>query len=105
TSPTVSTKWANIGTHYRQAPDDLLMLLPAMAAVHILDDLESVLFFVDVEAHEYDAIVDEILHCLDTTDFLGHSASLSALAFDYLVNRWARHLRNAGIAALRLAAQ
>lgn len=68
-SPLLSLQWAGVGVHYHRDPNDLIGLLPKMAAAHILDDLESVLFFIDVEDEEYDCVSDDIDECLRSVEF------------------------------------
>jgi hypothetical protein len=63
----VSPGWCKIYLQYQEEPFAVARLIPLMAAEHILGDLESVLFFVEVSKSEYDTVLDWIMESMDET--------------------------------------
>jgi hypothetical protein len=77
-----------------------------MAAVHILEDLESVLFLVDIEENEYNAVFDHIVGCVDSIrhEYAYLPPNLTEHALDFIANVLFKDVRNITIATLRKTA-
>jgi hypothetical protein len=101
----LSWGWVRVCYRYQQNPKAYAALLPAMTALHILEDLEHALFYVEVAKADYDSIIDYIIECIetvrDTHDYL--PSNLKELVVDYLANDF-DPLRNWVVQELRTVA-
>jgi hypothetical protein len=79
-----------------------LVLLARMAVVHILEDLENVLFYVDIDKSEYDAVFYFIVDCIDRVrPEYSSSLSMKGQIIDWLVHDLGERARNWTIEELR----
>jgi hypothetical protein len=78
------------------------ILLGRMAGVHILEDLENVLFYADVNKKEYDAVFDLIVECVDRLRIqYCPSLSIKEQIVDCLIHELAVEARNWTLEELR----
>jgi len=97
----LSPAWVWVYDLYSDDPKAAGTLLPLMAAVHILEDLEAAVYESPVARDEYEGVFDHIVKCLDAETAAYEYPTLRQEFIHQLQDRIANRARDAGIWRLR----